>query len=69
MLRRRYEYYVARRHGDHWQLRSHIRGGQHTVTVPQHRHLRVGTLNIILDRVARYLGMTRDEVLIDLFGD
>ena len=49
-------------------LRTNIRGQEHTVAVPRHQALRVGTLNSILSFVAEYLGITMSEVRQQLFG-
>jgi hypothetical protein len=43
------------------------RGGEHHVTVPQHRPLKVGTLNGILKDVAAHMGLSRAELLEKLF--
>ena len=40
----------------------------HSVTVPRHRALRVGTLGGIVGDVAEHLGVTLDEVRRELFG-
>ena len=40
----------------------------HSVTVPRHRALRVGTLGGIVADVAAHLGTTNDEVRRELFG-
>ena len=40
----------------------------HSVTVPRHRALRVGTLGGIVADVAEQLGATQDEVRRELFG-
>ena len=69
LLRRKYGYSVLRQRGSHMQLRTNYLGQPHMVTVPRHNPVRVGTLNTILDRVARYLGITRDELLVELFGN
>jgi predicted RNA binding protein YcfA (HicA-like mRNA interferase family) len=55
------------------QKGSHIRvttceSGEHHVTVPRHRPLRVGTLAAILDDVAAHLHVSRDELIERLFG-
>jgi predicted RNA binding protein YcfA (HicA-like mRNA interferase family) len=56
------------------QTSSHVRVtrttpvGQHHVTVPTHKSLRVGTLNSILADVAAHLGRDKDEVIAELFG-
>lgn len=55
------------------QTGSHIRvttqeHGEHHVTIPNHDPVRLGTLNGILSDVAEHLKMSRDEVLLRLFG-
>ncbi len=41
---------------------------QHNVTVPRHRDVRVGTLDVILNDVAEFLGQSKSEVHETLFG-
>jgi hypothetical protein len=36
--------------------------GEHHVTVPLHRPLRVGTLSAILGEIAKHFEMTRDQI-------
>lgn len=55
------------------QTGSHIRattmqGGEHHITVPDHRVLRIGTLAAILGDVSAHLGLPREEVVRRLFG-
>ena len=64
---RRYGYAVVRQSGSHIQLRTNILGTDHTVTVPAHRFLKLGTLNSILSRVANYLKTDRSELIKELF--
>jgi predicted RNA binding protein YcfA (HicA-like mRNA interferase family) len=66
-LLRRYGYEVTRRVGSHMQLATQERG-EHHVTIPAHEHLRVGTLEYILDSVAHHLGLNRQELVLRLFG-
>ena len=54
-------YEVTRQTGSHIRL-STTRGGEHHVTIPNHEHLRVGTLSAILSDVARHFGLSRDEI-------
>jgi predicted RNA binding protein YcfA (HicA-like mRNA interferase family) len=53
--------------GSHVRLATE-RNGTHHVTVPNHDPLRVGTLSSILQDIAAHLGLTRDELLEQLFG-
>jgi len=43
-------------------------GGEHHVTIPRHKSLRVGTLSAILRDVAEHLDMPREMLLETLFG-
>ena len=55
------------------QTGSHVRlscqsPAQHHVTVPMHDPLRIGTLASVLTAVAEAHGLTRDALLLHLFG-
>lgn len=67
-LLRRHGYEITRQTGSHLRLTSVAKGSEHHVTIPRHRHLRVGTLNAILADVASYLDMERGKLVEDLFG-
>ena len=64
----RYGYELTRQRGSHLQLRTTDGGGEHNVTVPRRRELRVGTLNAILSEVAEHFRVSRDEIAEELFG-
>lgn len=68
-LLRRYGYEVTRQAGSHLRLTSNIRGTQHHITVPAHKHLKLGTLVGILSEVSGYLRMSRSDLEQELFGD
>ncbi len=40
--------------------------GEHHITIPRHRPLKVGTLNAILRDVAQHFDLSRDELLNSL---
>ena len=63
----RYGYEVTRQTGSHLRLTTRRRG-EHHVSVPTHGAMRAGTLGGIIGDVAEHLGMSRDEVVRDLFG-
>lgn len=67
-LLRRYGYEVTRQTGSHIRMTSRRKAVEHSVTIPAHTEIRVGTLAAILGDVARYLEMDRDELAKDLFG-
>ena len=59
---KRFGYEVVRQKGSHVQL---VRRGdrKHTISVPMHDYLKVGTLHTILTRVSLNLGLTIDQIL------
>lgn len=63
----RYGYEVTLRTGSHMRLTT-TRGGEHHITIPRHKSLRVGTLGAILRNVAEQLGMSHHSLLEALFG-
>jgi predicted RNA binding protein YcfA (HicA-like mRNA interferase family) len=63
---KRLEYEQTRQTGSHMRLTT-SRHGEHHVTVPRHRSLRLGTLSSILDDVARHHDMTRADLVELLF--
>ena len=69
LLRRHYDYRIGRQKGSHMTLTRTVGGATHSVTVPLHRVVRMGTLSGILADVADHLGVAREEVRVELFGD
>lgn len=63
----RYGYQLTRQTGSHMRLTTMV-GGEHHLTVPRHKSLRVGTLNAILKDAAGHLSMERDQLIAELFG-
>ena len=59
-------YEVDHQTGSHLRLTTHQRG-EHHLTVPAHDPLKIGTLSAILRDVAAHAGLTRDELLKELF--
>ena len=59
-------YEVTRQTGSHMRL---VRRGEagHRLTIPAHDHLKVGTLDGILKDVAAQLGITRDQIVRELW--
>jgi predicted RNA binding protein YcfA (HicA-like mRNA interferase family) len=59
-------YTVTRQRGSHIRLTTQ-QNGEHHVTIPNHPSLRVGTPSGILDDVAEHFGITRDDLIQELF--
>jgi predicted RNA binding protein YcfA (HicA-like mRNA interferase family) len=64
---RRYGYEAIRQTGSHIRLKSSLRGTPHQVTVPNHKALKLGTLNGIVSAVANYLEKDRSLLAEELF--
>jgi predicted RNA binding protein YcfA (HicA-like mRNA interferase family) len=62
-----YDYQVTRQTGSHLRLTTRTRG-THSVTIPRHRAIRIGTLSAILAEVAAHLEKTRGELADELFS-
>jgi predicted RNA binding protein YcfA (HicA-like mRNA interferase family) len=62
----RFEYLVDRQTGSHIRLTTQ-KNGEHHVTIPAHDPLKVGTLNAILRDIAEHFGLSRDELIAELF--
>jgi predicted RNA binding protein YcfA (HicA-like mRNA interferase family) len=63
----KYGYQITRQTGSHLRLTTQL-NGEHHITIPQHKDLRIGTLSAILADVAEHVGISRDELITDLFG-
>ena len=68
LLTRPYGYHVTRTRGSHMTVTLTIDGNRHSVTVPRHRDVHVGTLDGIIAEVAVFLGLTKHDVRETLFG-
>ncbi len=64
---KKYGYTMTRQSGSHIRLTTH-QNGEHHITIPLHKELRVGTLSAILSDIADHLAINRDELISDLFG-
>lgn len=64
---KKFGYQMTRQIGSHMRLTTKEQG-EHHITIPGHRSLRVGTLAGILQDVANHLKTDRDEILRRLFG-
>ncbi len=62
----RFGYQVTRQAGSHVRLTTQQKG-EHHVTIPRHDSLRVGTLSAILKEVSEHLGISRDQLIKELF--
>ena len=63
----KYGYEITRQTGNHLRLTSTFKGTEHHLTIPRHKPLRVGTLSSIVNEVASYLEMERQDLIKKLF--
>ena len=64
----KYGYKITRQTGSHMRLTSTARGFENHITIPEHKPLKVGTLDSILNEIAAYLEIEREELVKELFG-
>jgi predicted RNA binding protein YcfA (HicA-like mRNA interferase family) len=62
----RYGYKITRQTGSHMRLTSTSKGFEHHITIPRHKPLRVGTLSTIVNEIAAYLEIERQELVKEL---
>jgi predicted RNA binding protein YcfA (HicA-like mRNA interferase family) len=62
---RKFGYTQGPQSGSHIKMTTRT-GGEHHVTVPNHRTLKVGTLHDILKAVAAHHGLTVEQLLKEL---
>ncbi len=65
-LLERYGYAITRQTGSHMRLTTTLQG-EHHITLPSHKHLKIGTLSAVLGDVATHFGMDKSEVIRELF--
>jgi predicted RNA binding protein YcfA (HicA-like mRNA interferase family) len=56
-------YSVTRQSGSHIRLTSHQMGTEHSITIPDHNPIKIGTLNKILQDVAEHLKISKESLL------
>ncbi len=61
-----YEYREIRQTGSHIRLVSEYKDHKHKITIPNHRPIKIGTLNSILNEVAEYLGKEKHVIINEL---
>jgi predicted RNA binding protein YcfA (HicA-like mRNA interferase family) len=67
-LLQKFAYEIKRETGSHIRLVSTLSGKEHKITIPDHRPIKIGTLNNILNNIADYLKMDKKALINELFG-
>lgn len=66
-LLKKYDYKVTRQAASHIRLVSLFQGVEHKITIPDHRSIKIGTLNGILADIADYLEIAKEKIVEKLF--
>jgi predicted RNA binding protein YcfA (HicA-like mRNA interferase family) len=66
-LLNRYKYKIVRETGSHIRLVSTYKQTEHRITSPDHQPTKIGTLNNILNDIAEYLKISKQELIHELF--
>jgi predicted RNA binding protein YcfA (HicA-like mRNA interferase family) len=61
-------YRIIHQTGSHQRLYALVRNHPHSITIPRHKPLRIGTLHGILKDVAEHHGITLEKLKKELFG-
>jgi predicted RNA binding protein YcfA (HicA-like mRNA interferase family) len=56
-------YELVRQKGSHMQFKKMREGEEHSITVPNHDEIALGTLNDILTRVASWNSVSKEKLL------
>ena len=64
---KKYGYQITRQTGGHIRLTTDVKG-EHRITIPKHKFLRVGTISNILTDIASHLEIDKEKLVNDLFG-
>ena len=59
-------YEVFRQKGSHIRIRTEL-NGEHNETIPNHKPIKIGTLNAILNNIAEHFDMTKEELIEQIF--
>jgi len=65
-LLKKYGYQISRQTGSHIRLTT-LQQGEHHITIPAHKYLKIGTLSGILSAVADHLQINKTDLMEDLF--
>ena len=63
-----YGYHISRQTGSHIRLTTE-QGGEHHITIPDHKELRVGTLSAILADIADHIETSKEDIIEALWGN
>lgn len=67
LLSKEFNYTFERETGSHIRIVSTYKGIEHKITIPDHKEIKIGTLNNILKDICSYLGINKEELITKLF--
>ncbi|MCK4291584.1 MAG: type II toxin-antitoxin system HicA family toxin [Planctomycetes bacterium] len=65
-LLKKYGYEITRQTGSHIRLTT-TEKGQHHITIPAHKYLKIGTLSSILSDIAIHFKINKGDLIKNLF--
>ena len=65
-LLEKYGYQATRQSGSHIRLTTSLKG-EHHITIPAHKYLKIGTLSSILSDIAKHLKIDKNDLIKTLF--
>jgi predicted RNA binding protein YcfA (HicA-like mRNA interferase family) len=65
-LLKKYGYEITRQAGSHIRLTTEF-NGQHHITIPAHKNLKIGTLNSILNDISIHFKINKNDLSKKLF--
>jgi len=65
-IKSKHGYSITRQKGSHIRLKSDFMGYEHSITIPAHNPVKIGTLNKILTDVAAYLKIQKEMLIENL---
>jgi predicted RNA binding protein YcfA (HicA-like mRNA interferase family) len=65
-LLKKYGYEITRQTGSHIRLTTTAKG-EHHITIPAHKHLKIGTLSGILGNIATHFKTDKCDLIRELF--
>ncbi|OGF46600.1 MAG: hypothetical protein A2452_11460 [Candidatus Firestonebacteria bacterium RIFOXYC2_FULL_39_67] len=66
LLRKKYGYEITHQTGSHIRLTT-TQKGEHSITIPNHNYLKIGTLNSILTDLAVHMEREKQVLIKELF--
>ena len=63
----KYGYTITKQTGSHIRLTTQ-ENGEHHITIPRHNPLRIGTANNIIKDVSEHLGISKNDLINQLFS-